>query len=179
MIRHSTIFLVTLFILSTVCSDANADDRVEFNRDIRPILSDNCFACHGPDEKTRQAELRLDLLDASRKPLPSGKVAVVPGKSAESELVRRIVSVDANAQMPPADSGKHLTSAQITLLRRWVEQGAEYQAHWSFVPLTRPKLPPVMLEPNRLARNAIDNFVLSRLSDEKLSPSPEADSPLN
>lgn len=175
MMRHSTVILTTLCILSSVCERANAVDRIEFNRDIRPILSDNCFACHGPDEKTRQADLRLDLSDAARKSLPSGKTAVVPGKQGESELIRRIVTVDANAQMPPPDSGKHLTSAQIAILKRWVEQGAEYQAHWSFAPLSRPQVPSVEVALNQQSRNSIDAFILSRLADEKLSPSPEAD----
>ncbi|MEI6540019.1 MAG: c-type cytochrome domain-containing protein, partial [Planctomycetota bacterium] len=108
-----------------------ADGRVEFNRDIRPILSDNCFSCHGPDEKTRQAGLRLDLVEQARTKLVSGKTALVPGKVADSELARRIVATDPNERMPPIDAGKHLTAGQIELLKRWIEQGAEYQAHWS------------------------------------------------
>ncbi|MFO1044403.1 MAG: DUF1553 domain-containing protein [Planctomycetaceae bacterium] len=175
MIRYSTVILACLFLLPFACGRANAQDRVEFNRDIRPILSDNCFACHGPDEKTREADLRLDLAEASQKRLPSGTTAVVVGKPGESELIRRIVSADANSVMPPPDSGKHLTSAQITILKRWIEQGAEYQAHWSFTTLTRPKVPSVNPAYNRQARNSIDNFVLSRLAEEKLNPSPESD----
>ncbi len=173
------------FAVSSFCSLSAifaADGRVEFNRDIRPILSDNCFSCHGPDEKTRQAGLRLDLAEQARTNLVSGKVALAPGKVAESELARRIDAEDPNEHMPPADSGKHLTAAQIDLLKRWIEQGAEYQAHWSFVPLTRPAVPrredwdgleirPTM---GHWARNAIDEFVRARLEHEGLHPSPEA-----
>jgi mono/diheme cytochrome c family protein len=127
----------------TLSSLSAADDRVEFNRDIRPILSDNCFACHGPDEKTRQAGLRLDLAAQAHLKLESGKTAIVAGRLDVSELVRRIEAADPNEQMPPADSGKHLTPAQINLLKRWIEQGSEYQAHWSFVPVQRPTIPQV------------------------------------
>lgn len=152
-----------------------ADSRVEFNRDIRPILSDNCFLCHGPDEKARQAGLRLDQPDQARAKLGSGKTALVPGKAADSELIRRIVTSDTNERMPPADSGKHLTAAQVELLKRWVEQGGEYQAHWSFVPLTRPAIPANAPGSAAWPRNAIDQFVLQRLEHEGLQPSVEAD----
>lgn len=175
MVRCSIQWLAVAFALWVVPPDfLTAAERFEFNRDIRPILSDNCFSCHGPDEKTRQAELRLDLSDASRARLPSGKAALVPGKLADSELIRRIVSADHNEQMPPADSGKKLNSAQIALLKQWVEQGAEYQAHWSFVPPARPQTPSPS-DPARRLRNAIDSFVQARLDAEKLSPAPEAD----
>ena len=170
-----------------------ADQTVEFNRDIRPILSDNCFACHGPDEKTRQAGLRLDVAEQAKMKLASGAMALVPGKLGESELARRIVAADPTEQMPPADSGKTLTVRQIELLKRWIEQGAEYQPHWSFVAPKRPGIPPVgwallpvhsseaedrtgksahPTERVEWPRNAIDNFVLARLQREGLAPSP-------
>lgn len=149
----------------------SAADRIEFNRDVRPILSDNCFACHGPDEKTRQGGLRLDLAEPARAKLESGKTAIVVGKSAASELVRRILSKDASEQMPPAGSGKHLTAAQIDLLSRWIDQGAEYQAHWSFVPPSRPAVP----ESSPAARNPIDPFIVAQLRKDGLQPAPEAD----
>ncbi|MBC7820231.1 MAG: hypothetical protein IAG10_25385, partial [Planctomycetaceae bacterium] len=129
---------VLLLVASGTGSSADDKARVEFNRDIRPILSDNCFACHGPDEKTRQAGLRLDIAEHARTKLASGSTALVPGKLGESELARRIVAVDPSEHMPPADSGKRLTARQIELLKRWIEQGAEYQPHWSFVTPKRP-----------------------------------------
>ena len=148
-----------------------ADPAIEFNRDIRPILSDNCFACHGPDEKARQSGLRLDLMEAGRSKLESGKTAIVPGKSADSELVRRISSQDPNERMPPMDSGKHLTVSQIELLNRWVSQGAEYQRHWSFVTPRKPVIPQV----TNAAQGPIDAFIQDRLRCEGLVPSPPAD----
>lgn len=169
---HSWLPLFAVFTLVAAGAIA-ADGRVEFNRDIRPILSDNCFACHGPDEKTRQAGLRLDLAEQSRAALTSGKIAVVPGKLSDSELVRRIQAADPSEHMPPADSGKHLTAAQIDLLKRWVEQGAEYQAHWSLVPLARPAIP--QLDAQSGIRNPIDSFVRSRLKQEGLVSALEAD----
>ncbi len=142
--RLSAVSVCVLFLVACGCGVSFADDgRIEFNRDIRPILSDNCFACHGPDEKTRQAGLRLDIAEHARAKLASGSTALVPGKLGESELARRIVAVDPDQQMPPADSGKRLTTRQIELLKRWIEQGAEYQPHWSFVAPRRPMIPQV------------------------------------
>ena len=149
-----------------------ADAPLEFNRDIRPILSDNCFSCHGPDEKTRHGGLRLDLSEPARAKQESGKVAVVPGKITESELVRRILSEQDGERMPPAESGKHLTPRQIELLQRWIAEGAEYQPHWSFVAARRPR-PVDHVSPDALG--LIDSFVLGRLNQEGLSPSPPAD----
>ena len=165
---------VTVLICLTASLDA-AEGKIEFNRDIRPILSDNCFSCHGPDEKTRQARLRLDQSEQARRKLDSGKVAIVAGKNAESELVRRILAADPNEKMPPADSGKHITAAQIELLQRWIDQGAEYQAHWSFAPLKRPTVPLIKADGTWIAANPIDKFVQERLQQDGLQPSPEAD----
>jgi hypothetical protein len=148
------------------------DGQIEFNRDIRPILSDNCFACHGPDAMTRQGGLRLDQAEDARAKSDSGKIALVPHKPDESELVRRIVSDDANSVMPPAESGKHLTAHQIDLLKRWVAQGAPYQRHWSLVTPTRPRLE---LEEITGALGPIDVFVRNRLRHEGLTPNPPAD----
>jgi hypothetical protein len=170
---------MSLTIVANVClvSGLLAAEPVQFNRDIRPILSDNCFACHGPDEKGRQAGLRLDFADQSRSTLTSGKTAIVPGKVADSELIRRILSTDSGEQMPPPESGKSLTAAQRDLLQRWVADGAPYQAHWAFTPLTRPTVPLAEAAgtPRVWSRNPIDEFVLQRLYQESLAPSPEAD----
>jgi hypothetical protein len=158
--------------LTTISQAEAADPRIEFNRDIRPIISENCFSCHGPDEKARQGGLRLDLAEPALSKLESGKTAIVPGKTADSELVHRITTNDASLKMPPDDSGKHLTKSQIELLERWISQGAHFQRHWSFVTSTRPHLD---LEGIVGALNPIDVFVRKRLKHEGLTPSPPAD----
>jgi mono/diheme cytochrome c family protein len=145
---------------------------VEFNRDIRPILSDNCFACHGPDKNQRKAELRLDTEEGAFADRGDTKV-LVPGKAEQSELVRRISHSDEKKRMPPAKFGKRLTDRQIELLRRWVEQGAKWQKHWSLIAAQRPPLPAV--DKKHGPRNAIDFFVLARLEHEKIEPAAEAD----
>ena len=139
---------------------------IDFNRDIRPILSDNCFACHGPDEKKRFANVRLDTRE--------GALAVLaPGDTSKSRLMARVAHPDANRRMPPPTSGKKLTDAQIDLLKRWIEAGADYKMHWAYEPPARVDLPTV--RNTRWARNPIDHFVLARLEREGLKPSPEAD----
>ncbi len=147
---------------------AGADEKVSYNRDIRPILSDNCFYCHGPDAAHREADLRLDVRDAA-----VAAKAFVPGDAAESELVKRIFSADPDELMPPPKSHKKLTDAQKDLFKRWVAQGAEYQPHWSYIPPKRDAAPAV--KDAKWARNPIDAFVLSVLESKKLSPSKEAD----
>jgi hypothetical protein len=146
---------------------------IDFNRDIRPILSENCFRCHGPDEGERKAKLRLDTRDGALKELRSGGHAVVPGHAAKSALVERITTADLKERMPPPQSKKRLTAQQIDLLRRWIDQGARWSEHWAFVPPRRPALPPVA--DKTWPRNAIDHFILARLEKEGLKPSPEAD----
>jgi mono/diheme cytochrome c family protein len=148
-------------------------DKVLFNRDVRPILSDNCFKCHGPDAKANKSGLRLDSREEALKPLADGGRAIVPGKPAESELYQRITTKEKADVMPPPKSNKKLTPAQIDTLRRWIEQGAEYQGHWAFVAPQRPPLP----KPRNAAwvRTPVDAFILSRLEKEGLSPSPETD----
>jgi hypothetical protein len=141
---------------------------VVFNRDVRPVLSDTCFPCHGPDPGKRKAGLRLDTADGGRR-------TVVPGKPAESELFRRITAADEKERMPPAKSGRRLTPAQVELLRRWIEQGAAWQPHWAYLPPQRPALPAV--KNTSWPRNPVDHFVLGRLEREGLAPSPEAAKP--
>ena len=143
---------------------------VDFGRDVLPILSDKCFQCHGPDAGTRKADLRLDLeagLLRSTDPL------VVPGRSAESELIARIISDDDLERMPPPESNLTLTRDQVDLIRRWVDGGAAWSKHWAFVPPTRPE--PPRITGDAWSLNPIDRFVLARLSQEGLKPSPEAD----
>ena len=157
-------------------SGGKADEKrppVDFNREVRAILSKNCFACHGPDDEQRKAGLRLDRRDAALKELESGLYAIVPGKIDESEVVARITTDDAAERMPPKKSGRELTPAEIALLTRWVAEGASYAEHWSFVKPARPALPP--LKQPGWPKNGIDHFILSRLEQGGLAPSPEAD----
>lgn len=148
-----------------------ADD---FGREIRPILADNCFACHGPDAGKRQAGLRLDTRDDATKTLASGKIAIVPGKPESSELVNRIQQHGGEV-MPPKESLKHLTERQKGKLIAWIAAGAEYQPHWSFVTPTRPAIPKTH-NPD-WTRGSLDRFVLARLDQAHLLPSREADRP--
>ena len=148
------------------------DAAVQFSRDIRPLLSDKCFRCHGPDEKERKAKLRLDTRDGlftARK----SDAPIVPGDPSASELIRRITSADDDERMPPVDSGKSLAPGDIETIRQWVAEGAEWQGHWSFVQPERPPLPAVSRRD--WCRNEIDRFVLARLERERLAPQPEAD----
>ncbi len=161
-------------------SSPAAPPTLDFNREIRPILSDKCFACHGPDDKQRKAQLRFDVRDSALKPAKSGATAIIPGKPEASELVKRITTTDADDRMPPAKFGKTLTPAQAEMLRRWVAEGAEFHEHWSFIPPKRPPIPPDTSapEPKPLPNgNEIDAFVRARLAQEILQPSPEADRP--
>jgi hypothetical protein len=146
---------------------------VNFARDVRPILSDNCFACHGPDDRKRKAGLRFDTREGAFTKLESGSIAVVRGKPDESELVDRIESHDLDLQMPPRKSGKQLTAAQVAMLRRWVEQGAKTSTHWAFEAPAKPALPTV--KNGAWPRGEIDRFILARLESEGLSPAPEAE----
>jgi len=132
--------LIAVVLLLSVRA-AEAAERLSFNRDIRPILSDACFQCHGPDEKQRKAGLRLDVRDIALKPAESGAVAIVPGQPNHSEIIKRVLSTDDSLRMPPANSGKKITPAQIELLKRWIADGAEYQGHWAFIPPVRPAVP--------------------------------------
>jgi mono/diheme cytochrome c family protein len=142
--------------------------KVDFNRDVRPVLSDHCFACHGPDAKKRKGGLRLDVENAS------AAAAVAPGPGGkDGELVGRLLTDDASKRMPPAKFKKPLTPQQIDLLRRWAAQGGRYSAHWAYVAPRRPALPPVRNA--GWPRNAVDRFILARLESAHLSPSPEAD----
>jgi hypothetical protein len=145
---------------------------VEFNRDVRPILSNHCFACHGPDKNKRKADLRLDTEEGARADL-GGYHAVMPRKPAQSELYLKISAADPAERMPPKKFGKPLTPRQVALLKRWIEQGAKWQKHWSLIAPRRPAVPEV--RDKDWALNAIDRFILAPLEQEGLKPSPEAD----
>jgi Protein of unknown function (DUF1553)/Protein of unknown function (DUF1549)/Concanavalin A-like lectin/glucanases superfamily/Planctomycete cytochrome C len=145
---------------------------VEFNRDIRPFLSDACFQCHGPDKARRKADLRLDNEDGAFADL-GGHKALVAGRPDQSELFRRITAVEDDKRMPPKKHGPRLTPAQVDLFRRWIEQGAKWQKHWAFLPPIRANLPAV--KNTKWVRNGIDAFVLERLEREGLAPAAEAE----
>ena len=145
---------------------------VNFNRDIRPIFSDTCFKCHGPDEKQRMANLRLDDTEGLFTDRGGYRI-IVPGSSAQSKLYQKISSKDESMLMPPADSGRSLTPKQIEVFKTWIDQGAKWDMLWSFVPPKRPPVPDV--KGKDWTRNPIDNFVLARLEAEGLKHSPEAD----
>jgi hypothetical protein len=161
-------------VYGLLSATAQAQGTISFNRDIRPILSNNCFKCHGPDDKERKADLRLDTKDgifAKR----DGRPAVVPAKPEQSELVARITAAAASKRMPPRKSGKKLTPQEVDLLVRWVKEGASYSGHWAYSKPARPALPQV--KHSSWPKNAIDYFILARLEREGLKPSPEADRP--
>lgn len=148
------------------------DAEVKFNRDIRPILSDNCFVCHGPDNNLRKGDLRLDVAEQALEDR-GGYHVLVPGKVKDSELFTRVTATQRSKVMPPPSSKKKLSKAQIELLQRWIEQGAKYERHWSFIPPVRAQAP--ALKNTSWPRNAIDNFILAQIEKEKLTPAPEAD----
>ena len=165
MIRQLSVLLASV---ATSQAAAPLPEKVSFNAHIRPILSNQCFACHGPDEKHRDADLRLDTREGALADL-GGYAAVVPGKPDDSELIKRIISHDPDEVMPPPKSKKPpLGEREVALLRRWIEQGAEYEGHWAFLPLTKPTPPDGEEHP-------IDAFIRARLASEGLTPSPDAD----
>ena len=165
---------VSAGVFALLCTAALSAQEIEFNRDIRPILSDQCFACHGPDVTKRKTKLRFDTEAGARIELAKGKFAILPGDPDGSELVRRIASQDAGVRMPPAYAGRAaLKPAEIERIRRWIAQGARWQPFWSFIPPERPTLPAV--HDINWVRNPIDRFILARLEREGLHPAAEAD----
>lgn len=159
-------FAVAFLLLTASISSA----AVDYGRDILPILSDNCYHCHGPDPKARQAGLRLDTKEGAFR-VRKGRAVIEPGKTAASELIRRVTSSDPDEVMPPADSKRKLTPLQITLLRQWVDEGARWGVHWAFVPPAQPVLPAV--KHKNWVRYPIDRFIVARLEKDGLRPSPE------
>ena len=175
-LRRISVSLKPLIIslIITLMLGVTARAEVSFNRDVRPIMSDTCFRCHGPDESSRMAGLRFDLREVAVRPTWSGRIPIVPGKPEKSEMIRRIFSDDPAVHMPPAFADKHLTESQKEILRQWVAEGAKYEGHWSFQPVRWPAVPAVE-ERGALIRNPIDAFIQSRLAKEGLEASPEAD----
>ncbi len=147
---------------------------VDFSRDVRPILSEHCFTCHGPDATKRQMGLRFDVEDGAKKPRGTRPAVVVAGDPAASEILKRVAPADPARRMPPPYSDrKPLTEQEVGTLRAWIEQGAKWQSHWSFIPPVRPAEPAV--QNHNWVRNPIDSFILARLEQEGLKPSPESD----
>src|SRR5579862_9511834 len=145
---------------------------IEFNRDVRPILSDKCYTCHGPDAKSKNVPFRLDSEAAAKAELSGGKHAIVDGDPASSELIRRVTSEKPAQRMPPAFTGVKLTDAEVETLKQWIAQGSKWQKHWSLIPPVRAALPDV--KDTAWPRNPIDRFVLHHLDQEGLQPSAEA-----
>ena len=158
MSRHFILLLISV----SLCNLAFARE-IDFAKDVRPILADNCFACHGPDENTREADLRLDVADEAVAVLDRG----------DSELLRRITSQDPDEVMPPPAAKKQLTKQQIEILTKWIEQGGEYSSHWAFTPPVISKVPTAPA--NAVVRNEIDHFVVEKLRQHDLAPSPPTD----
>ena len=162
-----------LLLSGLLAESGSPAPRVDFNLEVRPILSDNCFACHGPDEKKRQFELRLDTPEGPFQERDLGGPVIVPGDSASSMLYRRVTSENAAWKMPPESSGRELSDRQVELIKSWIDQGAEYLGHWAFQSPKRPARPQV--ERTSWPRNPIDSFVLAELEKRGVSVSEEAD----
>jgi len=162
MLRCSLCLVLSSLLLA---GTARAEEEVRFNRDVRPILSENCFHCHGPDDGARHADLRLDLEAAAT------EWAITPGDSENSELIARVTADDPDIVMPPPDSERSLTDQQIETLRRWIDQGAQYEGHWAFIPAQRPVVP----ESSDSAATSIDRFIEAKLHDQGWQPAPPAD----
>ena len=154
-------------------SEDAVPETVDFNQHIRPILSTNCYVCHGPDISTREAGLRLDIRDSAIVRLESGAIAVVPGNHEESELIRRVLSTNPDDQMPPSSVKKTLSAYEVNLLKRWIDQGAEWKKHWSLEPVDAVVKPP-SVRGSRYVNNDIDRFIVKRLEQEGLKPATAA-----
>ncbi len=172
MLQHFQFFPILCLYWASGFQFAFADEKIDFNRDVRPILSDKCLTCHGADPKHVEAGLRLDLSESAFAKLESSKQAIVPNHPDDSELIRRIrLPANDELRMPPVRSHKNLSSAEIEILERWIAQGAEYKKHWAFVPPVRPSVPPAS---QQWSVNDIDALVFAKLKSQSLSPSPEA-----
>jgi mono/diheme cytochrome c family protein len=174
MITNPFAALSAAALLSAMVAESSAaETKLQFNRDIRPILSDTCFACHGPDAAKQKGGLRLDLRDAAMKGGKSEEPAIIPGNPDASEILVRILSQDPDEVMPPPKEHKKLKPEQVATLRRWVAEGAEYQGHWAFQKPVRPEIPAVAgLSPKA---NPVDAFIRARLAAEGLQAAPEAE----
>ncbi len=172
-LRTSLLAAAALSFAGAVGTSPETPEPLRYDRDVRAILSDRCFRCHGPDPGKRQAELRLDVEDSATA-LRDGKFAIVPGDPERSELVRRVSSTDEDVRMPPPKSGRRpLSEEERAIVSRWIAEGARYEPHWSFVAPVRPSVPAV--KDAAWARNPVDRFVLAKLEAEGVAASPEAE----
>ena len=167
------VLLPLIFGCQPNAPEVDLPDQISFNFDIRPILSNNCYVCHGPDSSTRQADLRLDIREHATKQLADGKKAIVPGRWHKSELINRVSSHDPEVMMPPPEMKRQLSEKEIALLKRWIEEGAEWEPYWAFVPPEKPVLPKV--DHAQFIDNEIDNFIVSELERNQLVPAEIAD----
>src|SRR5688572_5726586 len=163
-----------LFVAAFTSGAAQANPSVKFNRDIRPILAENCYACHGPDNNARKAKLRLDTKEGIFEKTPKREPAVIPGDLEKSELWLRVSTTDEDDIMPPPDSHKVLKPEQKELLKKWIMSGASWEGHWAYVKPERPEVPKVKASGFPI-RNPIDAFILAKLQGKGLKPAPEAD----
>ncbi len=170
--------MIRVFIILVSIAGAaplTAAGKLRFNRDIRPLMSDTCFHCHGPDKNARKAGLRLDIRDEALKPAKSGELPIVPGKPEQSEIIRRLFTDDEDDLMPPEEAHKTFTSEQKETFRRWVAEGAEYEPHWAYTPLARPAAPKISNIKFQIS-NPIDAFIAEKLIEQNVTePSREAD----
>ena len=172
------LWVIAAHLAITLPSVSQADEPLQFNRDVRPILAATCLRCHGLDEKSRQADLRLDSSAGALEQRGDDKIAaIIPGKPDESQMWQRIISNDPDAVMPPPDANRQLSAEEKETLRKWIEQGASYQNHWAFEPISRPNIPVVETAPANWQANPIDRFLFAAMQPRKLAPQAEADKP--
>ncbi len=174
--------LVSLFLLASCSTNlpeeveiayASLPEQIDYNFDVKPILSDRCYQCHGPDENSRKGNLRLDTEESAFEKLSSGNRAFVKGNPGNSEVFHRIMSTDKDYMMPPPDSKLTLTAREIAVITKWLEQGAEWKPHWSFIPVPETAVPAP--EKAWTQNNAVDNFIQAELKNQGLAPSSQAD----
>src|SRR5260370_9840300 len=166
-IRSRILAMFAFLLFGPLTTPAEADDKVDFNRQVRTIISDKCLPCHGPDASKIKGKLRLDVRDVAIK-----RGAIVPGQPHKSELISRIFAEEETDRMPPVKTNKTLTEAEKQTLKQWIAEGAEYRTHWAFASPVKPGLP--RLKQRDWPRNSIDHFILARLEKENLKPMLEA-----
>jgi hypothetical protein len=168
---NKVLILLLFFCILPRLQAVEKEHKVDFDKDIQPILSDKCFHCHGPDAKTREGKLRLDTFEGATAKRKRG-AAVIPGKAMDSDLIRRMITDDEDDLMPPSDSNRHVSKEQIELLKRWIDQGATWSEHWAF---RKPSTPTPPAVGKTWANNPVDNFIYQKLSHKNLKPNPQAD----
>ncbi len=169
-----TVIILSVTLWLAALRAPGAESKLRFNRDIRPLMSDTCFHCHGPDKNSRKAGLRLDIREDALKPAKSGELPIVPGKPDESEIIKRIFAEDKDDLMPPVEAHKTFTPQQKEIFKRWVAQGAEYEPHWAYTPLVKPPVPKIQGSSIKV-QNSIDAFIAEKLVEKNISPSAGAD----